>query len=87
MSAAIHSCWRGCSRTSRRCRSAYAQPYVYRGFQIVNEQKLRELRGDQLRKYSQNGMLQLMWAHVFSLNLMSELFDRQVRMGKVPAQA
>ena len=66
---------------------AFAQPYVYRGFQLVNEQKLRELRGDQLRKYSQNGMLQLLWAHVFSLNLMSELFERQQRKGKVPPQA
>lgn len=64
----------------------FPQPYVYRGFQLVNEQKLRDLRGDQLRKLSQNGMLQLLWAHVFSLNLMTELFERQRRQGKVPPQ-
>ena len=65
----------------------YPQPFIYRGFQMVNEQKLRDLRGDQLRKLSQNGILPLLWAHVFSLNLMSELFERQRRQGQVPAQA
>ena len=34
-------------------------PFMYRGFQMVNEQKLRDLRGDQLRKMMQNGMLPL----------------------------
>ena len=33
------------------------QPFVYRGFQMVDEEKLRELRGDELRKMNQNGML------------------------------
>ena len=26
------------------------QPYVYRGFQMVNQEKLRELRGDELAR-------------------------------------
>ena len=65
----------------------YQQPFVYRGFQMVNEQKLRDMRGDQLRKLSQSGMLPLLWAHIFSLGLMSEVFERQRRQGKVPAQA
>ena len=26
------------------------QPFVYRGFQMINEEKLTDLRGDQLRK-------------------------------------
>ena len=60
------------------------QPFVYRGFQMVNEQKLAELRGDQLRKISQSGMLPLLYAHLFSLALMREIFSRQVRLGKMP---
>lgn len=64
----------------------FQQPFVYRGFQMVNEEKLKELRGDQLRKISQNGMLPLIYAHLFSLALMREIFARQVRLGKVPPQ-
>jgi len=60
------------------------QPYIYRGFRMVNEQKLRDLRGDQLRKMSQNGMLTLLYAHLFSLSLTSEIFARQLDQGKVP---
>jgi hypothetical protein len=53
---------------------------------MVNEEKLRELRGDQLRKMNQNGMLVLLHAHLFSLNLMTEIFNRQMEQGKVPPQ-
>lgn len=60
------------------------QPFVYRGFQMVNEEKLSGLRGDQLRKMSQSGMLPLLYAHLFSLSLMREIFARQVQLGKVP---
>lgn len=60
------------------------QPFVYRGFQMVDEQKLADLRGDQLRKISQSGMLPLLYAHLFSLALMREIFSRQVRLGKMP---
>ncbi len=63
-----------------------AQPYIYRGFQMVNEEKLRDLRGDQLRKMNQSGMLMLIHAHLFSLNLMTEIFNRQMEQGKVPPQ-
>jgi hypothetical protein len=63
-----------------------AQPYVYRGFQMVNEEKLRELRGDQLRKMNQNGMLLLLHAHLFSLNLVTDIFNKQMEVGKVPPQ-
>jgi hypothetical protein len=62
-----------------------AQPFVYRGFMMVNEEKLNELRGDQLRKIVQNGMLPLIYAHLFSLQLMREVFGRQMQAGKVPA--
>lgn len=60
------------------------KPYIYRGFQMVDENKLRELRGDVLRKMMQNGILGLIFAHLFSLQLMREVFAEQVRLGKVP---
>ena len=62
-----------------------AQPFIYRGFQMVDENKLRDLRGDQLRKMSQNGMLPLLHAHLFSLALMREIFQRQIDQGLMPA--
>ncbi|MGH6650308.1 MAG: SapC family protein [Sphingopyxis sp.] len=60
------------------------KPFVYRGFQMVDENKLRELRGDVLRKMMQNGMLGIIFAHLFSLQLMREVFAEQVKSGKVP---
>jgi len=63
------------------------QPFVYRGFQMINEEKLRELRGDQLRKMNQNGMLPLIYAHLMSLQGMSEVFNRQQKLGLGPAPA
>ena len=63
---------------------ASKQPFVYRAFQMINEEKLADLRGDQLRKISKNGMLPLLYAHLFSLSLMREVFARQVKSGKMP---
>lgn len=63
------------------------QPFVYRGFLMVNEEKLRELRGDQLRKMNQNGMMPLLHAHLFSLQLMREVFQQQIEQGKMPQVA
>jgi hypothetical protein len=63
------------------------QPFVYRGFQMVDEEKLRNLRGDELRKMNQNGMLALIHAHLFSLTQIRELFERQVQQGKGPITA
>lgn len=60
------------------------QPFVYRGFRMVDEAKLNEMRGDQLRKIVQNGMLPLIYAHLFSLSLMRDLFGRQMQAGKMP---
>ena len=60
------------------------KPFIYRGFQMVNEEKLRELSGDKLRKMNQSGMLPLIYAHLFSLQVMREVFSRQVEAGKVP---
>lgn len=60
-------------------------PFVYRGFQMVNEDKLRELRGDHLRKMNQSGLLPLVYAHLFSMSVMRDVFGRQMALGKVVA--
>ena len=60
------------------------QPFVYRGFQMVNEQKLREMRGDQLRKWNGNGVLGMIYAHLFSLPLITVIFNRAANSGRVP---
>jgi hypothetical protein len=60
------------------------QPFIYRGFQMINREKLAEMRGDQLRTWNQNGMLSLIYAHLFSLDLMRMLFSRQTAQGKGP---
>jgi hypothetical protein len=64
----------------------FEQPFVYRGFRMVDEEKLRNLRGDELRKMNQNGMLPLIYAHLFSLSQMRDVFARQMQQGKAPAQ-
>jgi hypothetical protein len=60
------------------------EPFIYRGFQMVDEAKLRDLRGDQLRKMNQSGMLPLLYSHLFSLQLMRDVFGRQAMQGKMP---
>lgn len=60
------------------------KPFVYRGFQMINQEKLAALRGDQLRKWSENGMLPLIYAQLFSIDLMRVVFSKQVEQGKVP---
>lgn len=60
------------------------QPFVYRGFQMINEEKMIDMRGDQLRKMTKSGMLPLLYAHLFSLSLMRDLFARAVQLGKAP---
>lgn len=62
------------------------QPFVYRGFRMVDEEKLRNLRGDELRRMNQNGILPLIYAHLFSLTEMRAVFGRQMQQGKAPAQ-
>ena len=60
------------------------KPFVYRGFQMINQEKLNELRGDQLRKWTENGLLPLIWAQIFSMDMMRTIFGRQLAQGKVP---
>jgi SapC len=61
------------------------QPYIYRGFRMIDEDKVRDMRGDTLRKMTQNGMLPLIYAHLFSLQLMKDVFAQQSQLGLVPA--
>lgn len=63
------------------------QPYLYRGFRMIDEEKLRELRGDELRKMNQSGMLPLVYAHLMSLALIRDVFFRQASQGKGPMGA
>ena len=58
-------------------REGLTEPAVYRGFRMIDEAKLQALRGDQARKLVQSGMLGLVYAHLFSLALISPLFERQ----------
>ena len=60
------------------------QPFIYRGFKMISEDKVRDLHGDQVRKLNQNGILHLVYAHLFSLALVQNVFATQVGQGKVP---
>lgn len=61
------------------------QPFVYRGFQMLSEEAVKNLRGDIARRLLQNGALPLIHAQVFSMQLMGEVFGRQVNRGLMPA--
>ncbi|GGE12394.1 peptidase [Polymorphobacter glacialis] len=65
-------------------RPGVADPAIYRGFRMVAEDKLQGLRGDQSRKMVQSGMMGLVYAHLFSLSLISGLFEKQVAATTVP---
>ena len=60
------------------------QPFIYRGFQMIDENKFRDLRGDELRKMNQSGSLALVMAHLFSLALVRDIFARHVQQGSGP---
>ena len=62
------------------------QPFIYRGFRMVDEKKFRELGAEALLKINQNGILPLIVAHLFSLSLVRDIFARQMAQGKVPQQ-
>lgn len=62
-------------------------PFIYRGFKMVNQDKVLELRGDQLRTLNQNGILPLIYAHLFSLDQMRIIFGKQVALGLGPVGA
>jgi hypothetical protein len=61
------------------------QPFIYRGFQMVSEEKLRGLEGDELKRMNSNGMMPLILAHLFSVSLVREIFGKQLQQGKGPS--
>ncbi|MGN3973969.1 SapC family protein [Tsuneonella sp. SYSU-LHT278] len=63
------------------------KPYVYRGFSMIDQDKLRALDADKVKEWNENGLLPLLYAHLFSLDQMRVIFGRQVAQGKMPAQA
>ena len=62
------------------------KPFMYRGFRMIDEQKIRDMDAETLAKINQNGILALIMAHLFSLSSVRDLFARQVQQGKVPEQ-
>ncbi|ANY19893.1 SapC [Tsuneonella dongtanensis] len=58
-------------------------PFVYRGFGMINEEKLRALDAELVNEWNGNGMLALIYAHLFSLDRMRIIFGRQVAQGKM----
>ena len=63
------------------------QPYIYRGFKMINQEKLREIDGELLKSWNEIGLLPLIYAHLFSLDLMRVIFAKQSAQGKGPGAA
>ncbi|MEP2235156.1 MAG: SapC family protein [Alteripontixanthobacter sp.] len=63
------------------------QPFVYRGFQMVNQEKLPDVAPEKIAEWHKNGILSLIHAHLFSLDLMRTIFARQVEQGNGPKGA
>ena len=61
------------------------QAFTYRGFQMVNQDKLREVSAEQLDAWNKSGLLALVYAHLFSLDQMRKIFGRQAAQGKGPS--
>ena len=63
------------------------QPYIYRGFKMVNQDKLKEIDTEKLKAWHENGILPLIYAHLMSLDLMRVIFAKQAEQGKGPSVA
>lgn len=64
-----------------------AKPFVYRGFRMVDEARLREVDATVLRAWIENGMLPLIYFHLASLPLMRDIFARQIQSGNAATPA
>ena len=60
------------------------KPFLYRGFKMVNDEKVKALDGEKLKEFAGNGILPLIYAHQLSLSLVRDIFARQVQQGKMP---
>ncbi|QZD95544.1 SapC family protein [Qipengyuania gelatinilytica] len=65
-------------------REGEEQPFIYRGFKMVDQEKLRELSDEKIIEWHKNGILMLVHAHIYSLELMRTIFARQAQQGKAP---
>ena len=65
-------------------REGEEQPFIYRGFRMVDQDKLRELSDEKILEWHKNGILMLIHAHIYSLDLMRTIFARQASQGKAP---
>ena len=63
------------------------QPYLYRGFRMINQEKLKELDAEKLKGWHETGLLPLIYAHLMSLDLMRFIFAKQAEQGKGPTAA
>lgn len=61
------------------------QPATFAGFRMIDEKKLQNIRGDQARKWVQNGMMGLVYAHLFSLAQMRDIFAVMQQQQQVEA--
>ncbi|MBX7540809.1 SapC family protein [Qipengyuania sphaerica] len=60
------------------------KPFLYRGFKMIDQEKLRELPADKIEAWNKNGLLMLIHAHIYSMELMRNIFARQAQQGTVP---
>lgn len=60
-------------------------PFIYRGFRIVDTKRLHALPADVTSAMLASGTLALIFAHLFSLGLLRDLFERQVAQGDAAA--
>lgn len=58
------------------------RPFVYRGFRMVDEAKLRQVDANVLRAWNEGGLLPLIYFHLASLPLMRDILARQIRSGQ-----
>lgn len=58
-------------------REGLIQPAVFRGFRMVDEKKLQGLKAGQVHRLVESGAMGLVYAHLLSLGLLSQLFERQ----------
>ena len=60
------------------------KPFVYRGFRMIDQEKLAQLPADKVEAWNKNGIMMLAHAQIFSLELMRTIFSRQVQQGTAP---
>jgi hypothetical protein len=59
------------------------KPLMFRGFRMIDEKKVQELRGDQARKMVKSGAMGLIYAHFFSLGTLRDLYA--IKQENIPA--